>query len=88
MTLLAAFLCLFLLGTPSEVFWLSKRDKLIANARILENHAGTDRTGRRRWSWPQVREAFKDPQTYFGIANTFLSVSVGDAASRMRSRKG
>jgi hypothetical protein len=87
MTLLAAFLCLFLLGTPSEVFWLSKRDKLIANARILENHAGTDRTGRRRWDWGQVREAFKDPQMYFSIANTFLSVSVRrDQGSRTRAR--
>ncbi len=50
-------------------------DARLPTARILENHSGTDRTGRRRFSWPQVKEAFKDPQCYFSIANTFLSVS-------------
>lgn len=31
LTLLAAFACLVMLGTPSEVWWLTKRERRMAN---------------------------------------------------------
>lgn len=31
LTLLAAIACLIMLGTPSEVWWLSKRERAMAN---------------------------------------------------------
>jgi hypothetical protein len=33
---------------------------------------GRDTTGK-DWNWEQVIDAFKDPQLYFGFANSFLS---------------
>lgn len=41
-------------------------------SRIVQNKAGRDVTGV-KWSWPQVTEAFKDPQLYFCLVNAFLS---------------
>lgn len=41
-------------------------------ARTLKNQTGQDTTGK-QWSWPQVYEAFKDPQLYFSFANSFLA---------------
>ena len=38
----------------------------------MRNKAGRDVTGR-KWCWPQVSEAFKDPQLYFCMLNAFLS---------------
>lgn len=45
---------------------------LLSAARIVKNKAGRDVTGR-KWSWPQVGEAFRDPQLYFAMFNAFLS---------------
>lgn len=61
MTLLVGCLCLFLLGTPSEVRWLSPEEKKIANARILSNNTGHDKTGIKKWKWKQARECLIDP---------------------------
>ncbi|KAK8870126.1 hypothetical protein IAR55_000696 [Kwoniella newhampshirensis] len=72
-TLLAAAVAWFMLGTPNEVRWLSKKEKLIANARVMANHAGTDLTGRKTWKWEQVREAFMDPVLYLMFINAFMS---------------
>ncbi|WRT69230.1 uncharacterized protein IL334_006214 [Kwoniella shivajii] len=72
-TLLAAAVAWFMLGTPNEVRWLSKREKLIACARVMSNNAGTDLTGRKTWKWDQVIESFKDPVMYFQFTNAFLS---------------
>nr|XP_031861390.1 uncharacterized protein CI109_002994 [Kwoniella shandongensis]KAA5528462.1 hypothetical protein CI109_002994 [Kwoniella shandongensis] len=72
-TLLAATIAWFMLGTPNEVRWLSKKEKLIANARVMSNHAGTDLTGRKTWKWEQVRESFKDPVLYLMFVNAFMS---------------
>ncbi|OCF56321.1 hypothetical protein L486_06263 [Kwoniella mangroviensis CBS 10435] len=72
-TLLAASIAWFMLGTPNEVRWLSKREKLIACARVMSNNAGTDLTGRKTWKWDQVIEAFKDPVMYFQFVNAFMS---------------
>lgn len=71
-TVVLACICFALLGSPQEVFWLSKDEKRMAAARILRNKAGRDVTGK-RWKWPQVTEAFKDPQLYFAMVNAFLS---------------
>lgn len=54
-------MCLFLLGTPSEVRWLSPEEKKMARARIMANNTGHDRTGRKTWKWKQVRECLADP---------------------------
>jgi len=78
-TLLAASVCWFMLGTPNEVRWLSKEEKIMANARIMSNHAGTDQTGKKTFKWDHVKDAFTDPVTYFQFCNAFLSSVVNGA---------
>lgn len=46
-------------GTPNEVWWLSKREKRMAKARIVENATGSTQ---HPWKWHQVKECFRDPQ--------------------------
>ena len=60
-TLVAAVLAYFFLGTPGEVRWLDQRQKVVAYARVMKNHAGTDRTGTKGWDWKQAGNTFKDP---------------------------
>ncbi|KAH8658487.1 major facilitator superfamily domain-containing protein [Xylariales sp. PMI_506] len=72
LTVLLAVAAIFLLGTPKEVRWLSKREKRMAQARIVRNKAGRDTTGT-KWSWPQVTDALKDPQTWFSFCNAFIN---------------
>ena len=71
-TLIASVVAWFLLGTPNEVRWLNRREKVMANARILKNNAGTDLTGKKHWNWGQFKETFYDPALYFQFVNTFL----------------
>ncbi|KAK2033158.1 major facilitator superfamily transporter [Colletotrichum zoysiae] len=66
-------LCLFLLGTPSEVKWLSAAEKEMASARIMSNNTGHDRTALKGWKWKQVRECLIDPCFWFAGLNAFLS---------------
>ena len=75
-TLIAAVVSWFVLGTPNEVRWLTHREKVMANARIMKNHTGTDLTGKKKFDWAQVKEAFMDPVLYFQFANTFLACVV------------
>jgi ACS family allantoate permease-like MFS transporter len=75
-TLVVAVLSWFFLGTPNEVRWLDHRQKVMANARIMKNHNGTDKTGRDAWNWTQVKEAFLDPILYFQFVNTFIATVV------------
>ncbi|GJP89469.1 hypothetical protein CBS63078_8643 [Aspergillus niger] len=72
LTLAGAVAAFFLLGCPHEVRWLNDDEKRMATARTLKNQTGQDTTGK-QWSWPQVYEAFKDPQLYFSFANSFLA---------------
>lgn len=72
MTVVLALICFGLLGSPKEVFWLNKAEKRMAAARIVKNKAGRDVTGV-KWTWPQVGEAFRDPQLWFCTLNAFLS---------------
>jgi len=72
-TFIASAVAWFMLGTPNEVRWLSKREKIMANVRIMINHTGTDLTGKKTWRWDQVREAFLDPVLYFQFVVAFLS---------------
>ncbi|KAH8668885.1 major facilitator superfamily domain-containing protein [Xylariales sp. PMI_506] len=72
LTLGGAVACFFILGSPSEVRWLSKKEKRIAMARVAKNKSGHDTTGQ-KWSWPQAVEAFKDPQLWFSFLNAFLN---------------
>lgn len=44
----------------------------ISSARTISNQIGQDTTGK-KWSWPQVAEAFRDPQLYFSFVNSFLA---------------
>ncbi|RDW63551.1 hypothetical protein BP6252_11096 [Coleophoma cylindrospora] len=72
LTIVLAIASIFLLGTPNEVRWLTKREKRMAQARIVRNKAGRDTTGL-AWSWPQAAETFKDPQLWFSFANAFIN---------------
>ncbi|VUC29999.1 unnamed protein product [Clonostachys rosea] len=72
LTIALAIAAIFLLGTPKEVRWLSKRERRMAQARIVRNKAGRDTTGI-KWSWPQVREALRDPQVWFSFCNAFIN---------------
>ncbi|KAK4504848.1 hypothetical protein PRZ48_002811 [Zasmidium cellare] len=71
-TVVLSLICFGLLGSPKEVRWLTKEERAIAQSRVVQNKAGRDVTGV-KWSWPQVAEAFKDPQFYFCMINAFLS---------------
>ncbi|KAL1384748.1 major facilitator superfamily domain-containing protein [Phyllosticta capitalensis] len=71
-TLLLSVASFVLLGSPKEVWWMNKDEKRMAAARVVKNKSGRDVTGV-KWSWPQVSEAFKDPQLYFCCFNAFLS---------------
>ncbi|KAI0402214.1 MFS general substrate transporter [Xylaria palmicola] len=73
LTILTGTTCLFLLGTPSEVRWLSPEEKKMARARIVSNNTGHDRTGRKTWKWKQARECLLDPCFWFAGVNAFLS---------------
>ncbi|KAJ5108313.1 major facilitator superfamily transporter [Penicillium angulare] len=72
LTLAGAFAASFLLGLPHEVRWLNEDEKRMANARTIDNQIAPDDTAK-KWSWPQVKEAFQDPQLYFSIVNSFLA---------------
>ncbi|KAK0197691.1 major facilitator superfamily domain-containing protein [Armillaria mellea] len=73
LTIAVGLLCLYFLGTLSEVPWLTKEEKRMANTRILENQSGHDRTGTEVWKWDQARECLIDPCFYFAGINVFLS---------------
>ncbi|KAJ2979252.1 hypothetical protein NUW58_g7249 [Xylaria curta] len=73
LTILTGTTCLFLLGTPSEVRWLSPEEKKMAQARIMANNTGHDRTGMKTWKWKQARECLADPCFWFTGINAFLS---------------
>ena len=45
----------------------------MANARIVSNQSGNDRTGTQSWKWYQVRECLMDPCFYLSGCNAFLS---------------
>ncbi len=61
MTIAIGVLCLYGLGTPSDVPWMSIEEKRMANTRILENQSGHDKTGTMVWKWYQVWECLVDP---------------------------
>ena len=44
-----------------------------ANARIVSNNTGHDRTAIKSWKWHQVRECLVDPTFWFAGLNAFLS---------------
>lgn len=73
LTVIVGCLCLFLLGTPSEVRWLSHEEREMANIRIRSNNTGHDRTGIKKWKWEQARECLVDPCFWFAGCNAFLS---------------
>ncbi|KAF3059396.1 hypothetical protein GL218_04910 [Daldinia childiae] len=72
LTIVAGLSCFLLLGTPSEVGWLSAEEKKIARARILSNNTGHDKTAVKDWKWEQVRECLQDPIFWIAGANAFL----------------
>ncbi|EHK16514.1 uncharacterized protein TRIVIDRAFT_195440 [Trichoderma virens Gv29-8] len=72
-TIILSFFSLLILGTLSEVRWLSKDERRIAAARVASNQTGSDRGQRRPWRWDQVLEAMEDPQTYFFFFGLLIS---------------
>lgn len=73
LTIIAGLLCMYFLGTPSEVPWLTKEEKRMANTRIFENQSGHDKTGTKLWNWGQARECLVDPCFYFSGIHIFLA---------------
>ncbi|KXT14426.1 hypothetical protein AC579_8356 [Pseudocercospora musae] len=71
-TVVLSLICFGLLGSPKEVRWLNAEERRIAQSRVISNKAGRDVTGV-KWCWPQVGEAFRDPQLWFCMVNAFLS---------------
>jgi hypothetical protein len=70
------FVCMVFLGTPKEVWWLSRREKRMAHARIVSN--GTGGGEHHPWRWAQVRECFRDPQFYMALlANILCTIPNG-----------
>ncbi|KAH0282550.1 MFS general substrate transporter, partial [Aureobasidium sp. EXF-3399] len=55
------------------VKWLTPKENRMANARIVSNNTGHDRTGVKKWQWYQVRECLIDPCFWFAGINSFLS---------------
>lgn len=64
-------ICLIFVGTPDDVWWLTKREKLMAKARIVSNGTGGGES--HPWNWAQVRECFRDPQLWHMVAANFLN---------------
>uniref|UniRef100_A0A0W0FSN1 Putative MFS general substrate transporter n=1 Tax=Moniliophthora roreri TaxID=221103 RepID=A0A0W0FSN1_MONRR len=63
-TVVLSVFCWFLLGTPREVSWLSKEERRVVQARIVNNRTGTDARKRRQWKKDQIIEAVTDPSTW------------------------
>ncbi|KAK0209413.1 hypothetical protein IW262DRAFT_1468977 [Armillaria fumosa] len=74
LTIIVGLLCLYFLGTPFEVPWLTKEEKRMANTRILENQSVHDQTGTKVWKWDQARECLVDLRFYFAGINAFPSL--------------
>ncbi|VUC36597.1 unnamed protein product [Clonostachys rosea] len=73
LTLVGAVFCYFILGSPQEVRWLNEEERKMASiARVAENQIGEESTSK-KWNWDHFWECFRDPQVYFGFANTFLA---------------
>lgn len=65
------FIFLVFVGTPTEVWWLTKREKLMAHARIVSNSTGGGE--QHPWRWDQVKDCLRDPQYWHAIAYNFLA---------------
>ncbi|PBK61770.1 MFS general substrate transporter [Armillaria solidipes] len=76
LTIVVGLLCLYFIGTPSEVPWLTKEEKRTANIRILENQSGHDCTGTKVWKWDQARECLVDPCVPNGGLTAFGSIII------------
>jgi ACS family allantoate permease-like MFS transporter len=63
----------FVLGTPQEVRWLTPEQKKMAAARIVGNQTGTDAHRRGSLDHAQIKDTFKDPQTYFFVFASLVS---------------
>jgi hypothetical protein len=64
------------IGSPSEAWWLTKREREMAHARIVSNATGGGE--QHPWKWEQVRECFKDPQYWFYLGfNTLTTIPNG-----------
>ncbi|KAH8650025.1 major facilitator superfamily domain-containing protein [Xylariales sp. PMI_506] len=73
LTIILSPITYYVFGTPHEVRWLSKEDKRIAQARVVNSQTGSDATRHDEWKWEQVWATFRDPQIYFVF--TFVLVN-------------
>jgi len=74
---------LIFIGTPREVWWLSKREKTMAHARLVSNATGGGE--QHPWRWEHVRECLRDPQYWHAIAYNFLSCIPNGAISTFQT---
>lgn len=65
------FIFLVFGGTPDEVWWLSKREKRMAKARIVENATGSGE--QQPWRWEQVKECLVDPQYWYALVSSCVA---------------
>jgi hypothetical protein len=71
----SAVIFIFMPDSPIEAKFLKGDDKLIAIERLRMNQMGV---ASRIWKWDHVREAFKDPKTFFWFALLFaISIPSG-----------
>lgn len=71
-TVAIGLLMVIFIGNPGEVWWLSKREKLMAHARIVSNSTGGSE--QHPWKWEQVRECLRDRQFWHAMAMNFFSL--------------
>jgi hypothetical protein len=71
-TVVFGLLMFIFIGNPNEVWWLTKREKRMAHARILSNATGGGEN--HPWRWEQVRECLKDAQFWHAMAFNFFAL--------------
>lgn len=72
LTIVFGFLMFWFVDNPNGVFWLSKREKRMAHARVAVNGTGGGES--HPWRWEQVRECLKDPQFWFAQSFNFFAL--------------
>ncbi|KAH9897483.1 major facilitator superfamily transporter [Xylariomycetidae sp. FL2044] len=85
LTILAGAVCLFVIGTPAEVRWLTEEEKTMARARIISNNTGHDTTAVKSWKWKHIRECAIDPCFWFSGLNAFLGSIPNGGVTTMSS---
>ncbi|KAH7027324.1 major facilitator superfamily transporter [Microdochium trichocladiopsis] len=85
LTILAGTICLFVLGTPAEVRWLTEEEKTMARARVIGNNTGHDTTAIKSFKYKHIYECLRDPCFWFSGINAFLGSVPNGGVTTMSS---